>query len=70
MKTCKDCGNEIALYTDFPGPRCLACHAREFNRVPPERWDRPDFGKTVNKRALRDKRTLRTVAAILAARDC
>ncbi len=45
MKTCKDCGKEIEYLADFPGPRCLPCHAAIWDKLPPQR---PDFIKAIN----------------------
>lgn len=39
-KDCIDCGNRIEWLADFPGPRCLNCHARKMEGQP---LGRPDF---------------------------
>ena len=43
-KDCRDCKEPIELFCDFPGPRCLSCHARNVEGWPLER---PDFGKAI-----------------------
>lgn len=43
-KVCRDCGARIEYLADFPGPRCLACHAKKVEHEPLER---PDFTKAI-----------------------
>lgn len=48
-KTCIDCDRTIDYLADFPGPRCLDCHARRFDqqvRVTGA-LPQPDFKKAV-----------------------
>ena len=45
-KICKDCGAKIEFLADFPGPRCLNCHAKKVSKEPLER---PDFTKGIRK---------------------
>lgn len=44
IKLCKDCTQKIEFLCDFPGPRCLACHAKKTEHEPLER---PDFTKAL-----------------------
>lgn len=44
MKHCKDCGLPIEYLADFPGPRCLKCHAKKVEHEPLER---PDFARAL-----------------------
>ena len=43
-KVCRDCKAEIEYLCDFPGPRCLKCHAKKMEGRPLER---PDFRKAL-----------------------
>ncbi len=47
---CKDCGQQIEYLGEFPGPRCLSCHARKFDRevALTGRLPKPNFAKTLN----------------------
>jgi anaerobic ribonucleoside-triphosphate reductase len=49
MSTCKDCGKQVEEMEVFPGPLCLACHARKFDAEVARtgRLPRPDFIKAV-----------------------
>ena len=42
---CIECKREVAELEVFPGPRCLACHARKVEHEPLER---PDFVGAIN----------------------
>lgn len=44
-KVCIDCGDVIEYLADFPGPRCLKCHAAKMDKLPLER---PDFVGALN----------------------
>lgn len=46
--TCKDCKKEIPELEGFPGPRCLACHSKIWDRVPVSQLPRPDFVGALN----------------------
>ncbi len=48
-KTCKDCKREIEYLADFPGPRCLACHAAIWEKVPLSQMPRPNFVAAIRK---------------------
>lgn len=45
VKICKDCGRKIEYLADFPGPRCLVCHAKKVENEPLEK---PNFIKAIN----------------------
>ena len=46
QKTCIGCGVKIEYLADFPGPRCLECHAKKVDGMPLEK---PDFIKAVRR---------------------
>jgi DNA-directed RNA polymerase subunit RPC12/RpoP len=41
VKPCIECGTPVPELQRFPGPRCLACHARKVEREEPVPM--PDF---------------------------
>lgn len=43
QKTCKDCGATVPELEVFPGPRCLACHAKWFDSIPLNQHAKPNF---------------------------
>ena len=48
--TCKACGKPVPELEVFPGPRCLACHAKKFDREYANKpLPRPDFMAALKK---------------------
>jgi hypothetical protein len=49
VKICRDCKQEIEYLGEFPGPRCLACHAAKYDRelALTGKMPKPNFRKAV-----------------------